>query len=177
MENINHFGYFAKSVASDLEITPSSLRRWSIDLEKAGYIIERNEKDQRIYYERDFKALRELKKLLSHSVPYADAIKAVVATDWAEQNALQTPSVYKPELRLTRDELEEIIHSAVKKAVEEDREVMFQTFEQKISNTIEMRDRQLTLAMKNTLEEKQKEIAASLESTQKRNWWSKLFSK
>ena len=90
---------------------------------------------------------------------------------------MQTPSVYKPELCLTRDELEEIIHSVVKKAVEEDREVMFQDFEQKISNTIEMSDRQLTLTMKNTLEEKQKEIAASLESTQKRNWWNKLFSK
>ncbi|MGE7186377.1 MerR family transcriptional regulator [Peribacillus sp. NPDC006672] len=176
MENTNHFGYFAKSVASDLG-TPSSLRRWSIDLEKAGYIIERNEKDQRIYYERDFKAFRELKKFLSHSIPYADVIKAVVATDWAEQNAVQTPSVYKPELRLTRDELEKIIHSAVKKAVEEDREVMFQTFEQKKSNSIEMRDRQLPLARKNTLEEKQKEISASLEKTEKRKWWSKLFSK
>lgn len=53
---------------------------------------------------------------------------------------------------LTRDELEEIIHLAVKKAVEEDREFMFQAFEQKISDTIEMRDRQLTLAMKSTLE-------------------------
>lgn len=65
----------------------------------------------------------------------------------------------------------------VKKAVKDDREVMFQGFEQKISNTIEMRDRQLTLAMKNTLEEKEKEIAASLEDTPKKGWWSKLFSK
>ena len=48
MENANHFGYFAKDVASELEITTSTLRRWSIELEKAGYSFERNEKEQRI---------------------------------------------------------------------------------------------------------------------------------
>lgn len=55
---------------------------------------------------------------------------------------------------------------------------MFQAFERKMNDTIEVRDRQLTLAMKNTFEEKQNELAASLESTQKKKWWwNKLFSK
>ena len=58
----NEFGYFSKDVAIELEITTSTLRRWSIELEKEGYSFHRNEKDQRIYYERDFKAFRELKK-------------------------------------------------------------------------------------------------------------------
>lgn len=109
MENTNHFGYFAKDVAMELGITTSTLRRWSIELEKAGYTIERNEKEQRIYYERDFKALRGIKKLLSHSVAFADAINAVVAMDVDYQNATWTPSAYKQELRLSKDELQEII--------------------------------------------------------------------
>ncbi|MED5102886.1 hypothetical protein P9858_22420 [Niallia circulans] len=31
MKNANSFGYFSKDVAADLEITTSSLRRWSIE--------------------------------------------------------------------------------------------------------------------------------------------------
>lgn len=177
MENTNHFGYFAKDVAMELDITTSTLRRWSIELEKAGYTIERNEKEQRIYYERDFKALREIKKLLSHSVAFVDTINAVVSMDLENQNAAWTPSAHKQELRLSKDELKEIIHYEVKKAIEEDREIMFQAFEQKMNDSIEMRDRKLTLAMKNTFEEKQNEFAASLESTQKKSWWNRLFSK
>ncbi|MEF3225947.1 MerR family transcriptional regulator, partial [Campylobacter jejuni] len=90
MEN-GSFGYFAKDVASDLEVTTSTLRRWSIELEKLGYQFERNDKEQRIYYERDFKAFRELKKLLSNSVPFVDAIKAVVSMDLENKNASKTP--------------------------------------------------------------------------------------
>lgn len=175
MESTNHFGYYAKDVATELEITTSTLRRWSIELEKAGYTIERNEKEQRIYFERDFKALRELKKMISHSVLFVDAIKAVVSMDIDNQNATWTPSVYKQELRLSKDELQEIIHQEVKKAVEEEREMMFQAFEQKMNDTIEMRDRQMVLAMKHTLEEKQKELAATIENTPKKRWWNRLF--
>lgn len=177
MENTNHFGYFAKDVATELEITTSTLRRWSIELEKAGYTIERNEKEQRIYFERDFKALRELKKLLSHSVSFVDAIKAVTSMDLESQNATWTPSAYKQELRLSKHELQEVIHQEVKKAVEEEREMMFQVFEQKMKDTIEMRDIQVTLAMQNTLEEKQQELVATLENQPQKSWWKRLFSK
>lgn len=34
---INEFGYFSKEVATELDITTSTLRRWSIELEKTGY--------------------------------------------------------------------------------------------------------------------------------------------
>ncbi|MEK3887370.1 hypothetical protein [Bacillus sp. FSL K6-3431] len=36
MENTNHFGYFAMDVASELEVTTFTLRRWSIELAKAA---------------------------------------------------------------------------------------------------------------------------------------------
>jgi len=47
-------------------------------IRKGRIYFERNEKERRIYYERDFKVFRELKKLLSNSVPLVDSIKAVV---------------------------------------------------------------------------------------------------
>ena len=163
MENANQFGYFAKDVASELEITTSTLRRWAIELEKEGYSFERNEKEQRIYYERDFKAFRELKKLLSNSVPFVDAIKAVVSMDLENKNALKTPSVYTDEMRLSTRELTDIVQKAVKEAIKEEREMMFQAFENKMNDVVEKRDRILTQQLKRSLEERRLEIAAAQE--------------
>ena len=129
----NEFGYYSKDVAIELEITTSTLRRWSIELEKQGYKFHRNEKDQRIYYERDFKAFRELKKLLSNSVPILDAIKAVSSRDFEGENADRSPSVYSEMIRLSKRELKEI----VKEAIEEEREMMFNAFEAKMNDVVE----------------------------------------
>lgn len=173
MENTG-FGYFAKDVAADLEITTSTLRRWSIELEKVNYKIERNDKEQRIYYERDFKAFRELKKLLSHSVPFVDAIKAVASTDLENKNAHLTPSVFKDEVRLSKRELQDIIQLAVKQAVEEEREFISKAIDQKLDNLIESRDRLLVQQLNKALEEK-KEAAATIEE-EKKPWWKSIFS-
>lgn len=168
----NEFGYFSKDVATDLEITTSTLRRWSIELEKEGYTFNRNEKEQRIYYERDFKAFRELKKLLSNNVPFIDAVKAIASTNFENKNAEQTPSVYSEMIRLSKRELQEII----KTAIEEEREIMLDAFQEKLNETIEMRDKLLTQQLKNSLEESKKLIAATQEETNK-PWWKKLFKK
>lgn len=168
----NEFGYFSKDVAIELEITTSTLRRWSIELEKEGYHFNRNEKEQRIYYERDFKAFRELKKLLSNSVPFTDAIKAIASTDFENKNAGQTPSVYSDMIRLSKRELQEIIKSAI----EEEREILLDEIQKKMNETIEMRDRLLTQQLKKSLEENKKLIAVTQEEKNK-SWWSKLFKK
>lgn len=178
MENTNNFGYFAKDVAAELELTTSTLRRWSIELEKAGYSFERNEKEQRIYYERDFKAFRELKKLLSNSVFFIDAIKAVVSTDLDNKNALKTPSVFTDEVRLSKQELHDLVHKAVKDAIEEEREAMFDAFEHKMNDVVEKRDRFITQQLHQSLEEKRLEIAATKEENEEtKSWWKKLFGK
>jgi DNA-binding transcriptional MerR regulator len=168
----NEFGYFSKDVAHELEITTSTLRRWSILLEKEGYVFHKNEKEQRIYYERDFKVFRELKKLLSNSVPVADAIKAVASRDFESENAEQTPSVYSEMIRLSKRELEGI----VKKAIEDEREILLDALDKKMSETIEMRDRMLTQQLRKTFEESQKLIAAT-QSEEKISWWKKLFKR
>lgn len=160
-----------KDVALELKITTSSLRRWSIELEKLGYTFERNEKEQRIYYERDFKALRELKKLLANNVAFADAIKAVASMDLEEKNAMKSPRVFTDEIRLSKSELEELIHKTVKKAIEEEREDMLQGFEMKMNDAAEKRDRLLTTQIRKDLEEKTLEIAASKEEENKKKWW------
>lgn len=162
----NNFGYFSKDVAEELKITTSTLRRWSILLEKEGYIFQKNDKEQRIYYERDFKAFRELKKLLSNSVSVIDAIKVITSRDFKRENNEKTLSVYSEKICLSKRELEEII----KKAVIEEREVLLQKLDEKIEET-------LSKQLQKTFEEKQKLLVTTQNESQNLSWWNKLFKK
>ncbi|MBY8914439.1 hypothetical protein KY305_17020 [Bacillus sp. YC2] len=65
-------------------------------------------------------------------------------------------------------------HVAVVKAIEQEREEMFNAFELKMNDSIEKRDRLLMRSINRTMEEKRLEIAAAQE--EKITWWSKLFS-
>ncbi|ARJ37750.1 DNA-binding protein [Sporosarcina ureae] len=169
----NGFGYFSKDVAIELEITTSTLGRWSIELEKQGYTFQRNKKEQRIYYERDFKAFRELKKLLANSVPFVDSINAVVTRDILNENAQNMPSVYSETMRLSKREVEDI----VKKAIEDEREILLDALEKRMSDTIEMRDRLLTQQLRATIDENQKQLTAASHPSEKNSWWQRLFKK
>lgn len=162
----NNFGYFSKNVAEELKITTSTLRRWSILLEKEGYIFQKNEKEQRIYYERDFKALRELKKLISNSIPVIDAIKVITSQYFYRENNKKTLSVYSENICLSKRELEEII----KKAMAEEREILLQKLEEKIDIT-------LSKQLQKTFEEKQRLLVNTQNESQNLSWWSKLFKK
>lgn len=186
LSNASEYGYFAKDVAADLEVTTSTLRRWSIELEKAGYKFERNEKDQRIYYDRDFKAFRELKKLISNSVVLVDAINAVVSMDVEGLNASQTPSVYREETRLTRQFLEEIldekINKAIQQAFEEGRQQGQKEIKEmmkKIEKRSEERDDNLMSVIRSIQEEKEevKQLIAASQEQAKKTFWQRLFSK
>ncbi|HFJ9368779.1 MerR family transcriptional regulator [Bacillus cereus group sp. BY6-1LC] len=94
---MNEFGYYAKTVANDLEISPNTLRRWSIELENRGYKFERTETNKRVYYERDYKAFRELKKLLDAGVSMESASRTVVNSFRTSDNESQTPVVHEQE--------------------------------------------------------------------------------
>jgi DNA-binding transcriptional MerR regulator len=186
LSNASEYGYFAKDVAADLEVTTSTLRRWSIELEKAGYKFERNEKDQRIYYDRDFKAFRELKKLINNSVVLIDAINAVVSMDLEGLNASQTPSVYREETRLTKQFLEEIlderINKAIQKAFEEGRQQGQREIKEmikKIEKRSEERDDNLMSVIRSIREEKEevKQLIAASQEQAKKTFWQRLFSK
>ncbi|MCM3759155.1 DNA-binding protein [Sporosarcina aquimarina] len=169
----NGFGYFSKDVAIELEITTSTLRRWAIELEKQGYSFQRNEKEQRIYYEHDFKAFRELKKLLANSVPFVDSINAVATRDFVNENAQKMPSVYSETMRLSKREIEDI----VKKAIEDEREILLDALEKRMSDTIEMRDRLLTQQLRAAIDESHKQLAAASHPSEKKSWWKRLFKK
>jgi DNA-binding transcriptional MerR regulator len=171
MENGNHEdtqkAYWAKDIAELLEITTSNLRRWSIDLENAGYRFYRDEHNRRAYLEKDIMPLKKLKEFLANNMSKNDAIKAVVSMFPQDKNSVFTIPVNDETLRLSKRELHEIVHEAVKKAVEEEREMMFRAFEIKMNDNLEKRDRLLTQQLQTTLEERRLEIAAA----QDKKWW------
>lgn len=107
----------------------------------------------------------------ANNVAFADAIKAVASMDLEGKNAMKSPRVFTDEIRLSKSELEELIHKTVKKAIEEEREVMLQGFKMKMNDAVEKRDRLLTTQMRKNLEEKTFEIAASKEEEYKKKWW------
>lgn len=55
--------FYSKDVSENLQIAASTLRKWSAMLEDAGYSFYKNDKGQRLYYEKDIVALRHLKRL------------------------------------------------------------------------------------------------------------------
>lgn len=188
MGNANEFGTLSKEVAFHLDINPNTLRRWSLELEKHGYIFERNNKDQRIYYERDIQALLELKTILDKGQSMENATKVVATKHKERKNAEKTLSVIinderdNEKIALSKRELESMIESTVEKAVikavEQEREAMFKVFELKMSDSIEKRDRMLMQSINQTMEEKRLEIAAAVEEENKKtSFFTRLFSK
>ena len=61
---MTEYGMFAKELSLNLDINTNTLRRWAIELEEQGYEFSRNDKNQRIYYERDILALSDFQKII-----------------------------------------------------------------------------------------------------------------
>ncbi|MFD0768989.1 MerR family transcriptional regulator [Bacillus sp. CGMCC 1.60114] len=87
------YGYFAQEVAKQLDINTNTLRRWSIELEKMDYIFDRNERKQRIYYEKDIDILKQMKEYLNQNWKLEEA--ATRSIDITEENAKETDSVHE----------------------------------------------------------------------------------
>ncbi|WP_440604696.1 MerR family transcriptional regulator [Bacillus sp. GB_SG_008] len=87
------YGYFAQEVAKQLDINTNTLRRWSIELEKMDYVFDRNERKQRIYYEKDIDILKQMKEYLNQNWKLEEA--ATRSIDITEENAKETDSVHE----------------------------------------------------------------------------------
>ncbi|MFD4932826.1 MerR family transcriptional regulator [Peribacillus butanolivorans] len=77
MNNAEEFGYFAKTVSERLGIAKDTLRSWSLKLEGDGVKFERNARGQRIYYEKDIRAFKNMKELLDLQQPLNNVSKTI----------------------------------------------------------------------------------------------------
>lgn len=181
----NEFGTFSKEVAIHLDINPSTLRRWASELEKQGYKFERNDKNNRIFYDKDILALSDLKRLLDKTQSIEIATKTVAkqhADRKSSEKAIAALQESDAQITLTKDELEEytknIIQQTAKQtamAIKEQltEEITGQVI-QKMQQVEEQRDRKLMQSIRATLDEKKIEIEMAA-AVQKESFWNRLF--
>lgn len=146
-------GLFSKEVSLNLDINANTLRRWSSELEKEGYEFTKNEKGQRIYYQRDIVALTHFQKLVNKTRDLESAAKAVASRIDEQNNAEMLLSALEEKddkITLTRQELDAYIQKAAEEAALKTAEHLFRKFD----NVIEQRDRQLLQNLDKTIEEK-----------------------
>lgn len=169
---MSEFGTFAKAVAIHLDINVNTLRRWAIELEKFDYNFERNEKNQRMYYERDILVLSDMKRMIEKTNSLENAAKAVVSSFNERKSVEKTMSVIMEKddkIAFTRQELEEY----TKRIIEETSQKTSEMVLQKFNDTLEQRDRQLVQGIRQTMEDKRLELAMTV--TEKESFWSKWF--
>jgi len=165
-------GMYSKQVALHLEINPNTLRRWCLELEKEGYEFERNENEQRIFYDRDLVALSEVQKLLAQRQSMEVATKSVAVKYKDKKNAEKMVSVIENKgdfITLSKTDLEELLDQAAERAAD--------LVLEKFNSAVEQRDRTLIHQLHETMDQKRLEIAASIEEKQKENEKKNFISK
>lgn len=90
---MGHNVYWTKDVAENLGIVTSTLRKWCLLMEKANYTFDRNEKGQRVFYDKDMIVLRKIKQLTQRKgMTLESAIYQVVESSLsAETNNVPDP--------------------------------------------------------------------------------------
>lgn len=76
--NAQFKSYWSSDMAKMLDISTSTLRKWSLAMESEGYPFIRDEHDRRAYLERDIVPLHKMRELLSDGMSMENAAKAVV---------------------------------------------------------------------------------------------------
>lgn len=167
-ENI---GYFAKQVCLDMEIHASTLRRWCAALERKGYKFDKNENNQRIFYERDYKALREIKKSLASGISFVDAINLTVSMHSTNNMVEKAPGDQKGEMRLQERDYE-IIANLLQEAIQRTATKEREAFEKLLENKLAERDKLFF----EELQKHQSLLEEQRENDKTSPWW-KWFAK
>lgn len=98
--------YWSQEVAKLLGISTSTLRKWSIALEAAGYSFIRDENDKRAYLERDIMPLQKMRELLADGMGMENAANAVILRFAEQMSELGTVAVRQHDERSSERYLE-----------------------------------------------------------------------
>lgn len=185
------YGLFSKDAALKIEVQPGTMRQWCLAIEKEGYKFERNEKDQRIFYERDINMLFEIKTKLKKTRDRNNTIKTVVERYLFEMNTDISPSVHEEKreiIELSKEDLQTMLNNAVEKGTNNamDQQQKFnkelldrldkqneyiQKQQQYIDDRINQRDKDLLEGIRELQEQKQLAAAKEEEEQNKNPWW------
>jgi DNA-binding transcriptional MerR regulator len=178
MENVTEIykrTYWANDIADLLDISPSTLRKWSLLLEAEGYHFIRDEHNRRAYTDYDLIALRKLKEFLNNKMSMENAIKAVSLLHSQKENDTPGTGIVTNDYK----RLEERYHSldqSFKEYVQQQQEFnkalleQLKRQEEYIEQSIKERDRDLMQTL-NGIIETNRIIAAAQEQREKKKWY------
>ncbi|MEA3577711.1 MerR family transcriptional regulator [Peribacillus frigoritolerans] len=198
-----NFGYFAKTVSERLGIAKDTLRSWSLKLEAEGVKFERNAREQRIYYEKDIRALENMKELMDLQQPLNDVSKTIANKieksfyigDESINNTEITPSVSQGENALITQEKQmqnfkkELIQELSTKQSEmmeqfkndltkEISTVMQDRFEHAVNEAVKMallqERKEIKMQVIQEIEENALQIASGIEKTNEKGFLNRL---
>lgn len=154
--------YGSSDIAVTLKIQESTLRKYCLILEKAGYEFLKNEHGHRAFFDHDVIVLKKMIELKSGTdMTLEEAAKAVIA--WKNGNAV---SVRDMDEKQRYNDLVEEFKVFKEQQMDFNKELIQEIRSQReyINGCLEKRDRLLMQSLRETLETK--EIAAA-----EKKWW------
>lgn len=177
MENDNMI-MGASDVCTLLKIKESTLRKYALLLQDAGYHFDMNDKGQRAYYNKDVIALKKLLETKnSPNMTLEQSANAVMT--WLKQSGMTVPATVNERHNEQHNddikELKEVIQALVLKMDSQQKYI-----EERDKRQLERdqeRDRQWMEFVRQNQEEKKVflQIAAAQEEEKKKSFWQRLF--
>lgn len=180
--------YWTKEIADVLQISNSTLRKWCLALENAGYIFDRGANNSRVFYDKDMLLIRRLKELVQYKKMALDTSANLVVSTLEgarrtagvrEENSDNSSAPMKPmnaqehvligEVLDRLERMEEFNKQLISRLEERDKYIQEQ---------LHKRDERMITSLREMMEAK-KEIAASekAEKEEKKGFWQRLFNR
>lgn len=185
--------YSTKEISDTLSIGDSTLRKWSLALEKNGYTFTKNEQGYRLFLEHDIIMLRQFKKLVKEAnMPLENAAKLIVEryTEGSVSTGTGVVPVENTEnhtrsLLATEEQAKEILERLNKQ--EEFNQKLIEMLQKQqetidkqnkyINEKLEARDQQLMQSLKESQETKKLLLEAKEAQKKKRKGLFSFFNK
>lgn len=175
--------YTSSDMATLLKIQESTLRKYCIMLEEAGYKFHKNELGHRGFLNNDVIALKRFLEIKKHpDMTLKQACNAV--TVWVKENSVtdrDTTNITKNDEH--HDSYNTLLHQFKdfqEQQMQFNQELLNQLKQQQefIETSLKARDQKLTEALRETLETKKMIAAATEQQQQKKpSFWERLFNK
>lgn len=148
-------GYFTQIVSEKLDVTRSKLRRLTTSLEKHGYVMTRNDREQRIYFDKDIQAIQRLLGKMRDGRKIEDAAGEVCGemsigaakepTDVGrvEQCSTRVQVSSDVRLQLTADQLRLMVEQVAATTAEKTANKVIEKYDRSMERRIELRDKEL----------------------------------
>lgn len=169
--------YWGSEVAKNLGIGPSTLRKYCLALEEAGYPFERGNNNSRVFYHADVATIERLITAMNKkSVTLEQAVNLVISSIEENQIAtVATDSVADTEhIKTLTERIERLeqLNLELIQRLDQQSKILQETDAQRLIRE-EQRDIQLMQVLREIQDSKQL-IAAS---ERKKSFWNRLFGK